>query len=120
MLKNLSSPPDRAAEAQGAAPRPTGPVQVGWLTAEEKTSIVYFPPERFRSAETSKTHAKSASRCPAIINMESRYFVVRCPFDLHLRFARSNEGKAGVRNMLGDASPVRKARTESAASSSTV
>lgn len=110
MLKNLFSSRREDASESEAAPQPTGPVQVGWLTADEKASIVYFQPERFRSAETSKTHAKSASRCPAIVNMESRYFVVRCPFDLHLRFARSKEGKAGVRNMLGDASPVRKSK----------
>ncbi len=110
MLKKLFfSNRDEAPKAE-PAPQPTGPVQVGWLTAEEKASIVYFQPERFRSAETSKTHAKSASRCPAIVNMESRYSVVRCPFDLHLRFARSKEGKVGVRNMLGDASPVRKSK----------
>lgn len=111
MFKSLFT---RTPEPAEADPTPqterTGPVQVGWLTAEEKASIVYFQPERFRSAETSKTHAKSASRCPAIVNMESRYFVIRCPFDLHLRFARSKEGKAGVRNMLGDTSPVRKSK----------
>lgn len=96
---------------QSSAPR--GPVQVGWLTAETQASVVYFPPERVRSAEMNRKHAKSASRCPAIINMESRYFVIRAPFDLHLRFARGKDGKAGVRNMLGDASPVRKAKLNS-------
>ncbi|RMF39139.1 MAG: hypothetical protein D6754_06080 [Alphaproteobacteria bacterium] len=92
------------------APRPSGPVRVGWLLQEERTGVIYYPPERFRSADVNKTHAKSASRCPAVLNLESRYFVIRCPFDLHLRFARTKEGKAGVRNMLGEASPVRPAK----------
>ena len=113
MLKRfLSALSPRDAAATGAprdaarAPR-GGPVQVGWLLTEEKAAIVYYPPERARSAEMSKAHAKSASRCPAIIGLEARYFIVRCPFDLHLRFSRNKEGKAGLRNMLGEASPVR-------------
>ncbi len=101
----------RKGAADAAAPVPkTGPAQVGWLLAEDKAAVVYFAPERVRSAAVNKNHAKSASRCPAIINMESRYFVIRCPFDLHLRFARNKEGKAGLRNVLGDASPVRPAK----------
>lgn len=91
-------------------PAPGGPVQIGWLLAEDKAAIVYYPPERVRSAAVNKAHAKSASRCPAIINMESRYFVIRCPFDIHLRLARAEDGKIGLRNMLGDASPVRPAK----------
>ncbi|MEM7544827.1 MAG: hypothetical protein AAF367_04755 [Pseudomonadota bacterium] len=112
MLGGLFSrkPPAEDAKAKASAAERNGTVQVGWLLADEKAAIVYFPPERVRSAEMNKTHAKSASRCPAIINMESRYFVVRCPFDMHLRFARNKDGKPGVRNMLGEASPVRPAK----------
>ncbi|MCP5072473.1 MAG: hypothetical protein GY947_04155 [Rhodobacteraceae bacterium] len=93
-------------ETPAPAPR-SGPVQVGWLLTEPRSGVIYPPPERIRSADVNRTHAKSASRCPAIINMESRYFMVRVPFDLHLRFVRDAKGKPGLRNMLGDASPVR-------------
>jgi len=92
---------------QNTAPLRSGPVQIGWLLSEPKSGVVYYPPERVRSAEVNRKHAKSASRCPAIINMESRYFMIRMPFDLHLRFVRDKSGKAGLRNMLGDTSPVR-------------
>ena len=85
----------------------SGPVRVGWLLTENKAGIVFAPPERVRSADTSKTHAKSASRCPAVTNLESRYFAVPCPFDLHLRFLRDKDGRPALRNMLGDRSPVR-------------
>ncbi len=88
----------------------SGPVRVGWLLAEDKAGVVFAPPERIRSTEMSKQHAKSASRCPAVINMETRYFAVPCPFDLHLRFVRGKEGQPAVQNMLGDASPVRPAK----------
>jgi hypothetical protein len=97
-------------EAPAAPPRPSGPVQVGWFLSDRKGGVIYEPPERVRSVEVNRTHAKSASRCPAVINMESRYFLVKSPFDLHLRFSRDKDGKAGVRNMLGEASPVRPAK----------
>lgn len=88
----------------------SGPVRVGWLLTDDKSGIIYAPPERLRSVDTRKTHAKSASRCPAVINLESRYFVVRCPFDLKLGFARDKDGKAVLRNLLGDQSPVRRSK----------
>lgn len=60
-----------------------------------------------RSVELNKKHAKSASRCPAVIGLESRYFVVKCPFDLHLGFVRTKEGKPAFRNLAGDNSSIR-------------
>ncbi|MEM7439294.1 MAG: hypothetical protein AAF393_06820 [Pseudomonadota bacterium] len=91
----------------GTTKLPSGPVRVGWFLNETRSGVVYQPPERIRSAEVNRKHAKSASRCPAIINMESRYFLVRVPYSLHLRFVRDQNGKPGLRNMAGDASPVR-------------
>jgi len=85
----------------------SGPVTVGWLLDVEHGAVVYGAPARVRSSELSRTHAKSASRCPAILNLESRYVEVPCPFDLRLGFARDKDGRAGLRNLLGSASPVR-------------
>ena len=84
-----------------------GKVSIGWLFAEDASSIVDFPPERLQSTSPNKQHAKSASRCPAAINLESRYVMVRCPFDLHIGFERDANGKAILRNRLGTKSPVR-------------
>jgi len=88
-------------------PAKAGPVQVGWFLNEKKGSIIYLPPERVRSADVNKNHAKSASRCPAVINLESRYFVVRCPFDLNLGFVRDKDGKPALKNLNGEKSPIR-------------
>ncbi len=88
-------------------PSEKGPVQVGWFLNQKKASIVYYPPERVRSVEMNKNHAKSASRCPAVINLESRYFVVRCPFDLNLEFIRDKDGRPAMRNLNGDKSGIR-------------
>ena len=76
-----------------------GPVQVGWFLNEKKGGIIYAAPERVRSVEANREHAKSASRCPAVIKMESRYFMVKCPFDIHIGFARDKDGKGVLRNL---------------------
>jgi len=85
----------------------SGPVRVGWLLTEDKGGVIYDAPKRVRSPEMNKAHAKSASRCPAVINLESRYFEVKCPFDLHLQFVRDKNNRPALKNVLGDASPVR-------------
>ena len=87
--------------------RNTGPVTVGWFLANSKGGIIYDPPERVRSADVDRTHAKSASRCPAVINLESRYFLIKCPFDIHIGFARDKDGKPSLRNLAGTASSIR-------------
>jgi hypothetical protein len=85
----------------------SGPVVVGWLRDIVKGGVLYDPPERLVSREVDRSHAKSASRCPAVIQMESRYFQVRCPFDLHVGFTRDEKGKAALVNRGGIASPIR-------------
>ena len=85
----------------------SGPVKVGWLLAEERGGVIYDAPGRVRPAGIDQRHAKSASRCPAIIGLESRYVEVKCPFDLHLGFVRGKNGKPALRNLLGSRSPVR-------------
>ncbi|WP_416040490.1 hypothetical protein [Acinetobacter lactucae] len=83
-----------------------GVIQVGWFLVDDKSELLYEPPYRMRSKSETK-HAKSASRCPAVLQLESRYFVVNCPFDFYLRFARDANGKPTLVNVLGDQSPVR-------------
>lgn len=84
-----------------------GPVQVGWFLNVKKGGIIYDPPQRVRSVDVNRKHAKSASRCPAVINLESRYFEVKCPFDINLGFVRDKDGKPGLRNLSGEQSSVR-------------
>lgn len=84
-----------------------GPIVVGWLRTTDKAAIVFDPPERVSFRPTNRAHAKSAARCPAVIQLESRYFMVKCPFDLHLGFSRDDKGKAVLVNRFGTASPVR-------------
>ncbi|PZQ95495.1 MAG: hypothetical protein DI533_19515 [Cereibacter sphaeroides] len=88
----------------------SGPVTVGWFLASDKGAVLYDAPERLTSRGMQKTHAKSASRCPAVVQMESRYFVVNCPFDLQIGFKRDDKGKAVLVNRAGAASTVRAAK----------
>lgn len=93
---------DRPAEG----PR-SGPVTVGWFRDSDKGGVLYDPPERLVFRQTNKAHAKSASRCPAVIQMESRYFVVKCPFDINIGFARDDKGQPGLINRAGITSSIR-------------
>jgi hypothetical protein len=84
----------------------SGPVTVGWLRDTDKGGVIYDPPERLSFRQTNKAHSKSASRCPAVIQMESRYFVVKCPFDIHIGFQRDEKGQGVLVNRAGIASPI--------------
>ncbi len=85
----------------------SGPVVVGWLRDPDKGGVLYDPPERVIFRDVNRKHAKSAGRCPAVINLESRYFMVRCPFDMAIGFARDQDGRAALVNRAGAASPIR-------------
>jgi hypothetical protein len=85
----------------------SGPVTVGWFRDNDKGGVIYDPPERLSFRQTNKAHSKSASRCPAVIQMESRYFVIKCPFDIHIGFSRDDKGQGQLVNRAGIASPIR-------------
>ena len=85
----------------------TGPVTVGWFLTSDKGAVLYDAPERLIFRQTNKAHAKSASRCPAVVQMESRYFVVKCPFDMTIGFGRDDKGKGHLINRNSVASSVR-------------
>src|SRR6056297_11445 len=86
----------------------SGPVRVGWFLTSDKAGVLYDPPQRLTSRQTNIGHAKSASRCPSVIQMESRYFVVNCPFDLHIGFDRTAEGQAVLVNRAGASATMRR------------
>lgn len=83
-----------------------GLLDIGWFLIDNQSSLLYTTPYRMRSKSNNK-HAKSASRCPAVLQLESRYFVIDCPFDFHLRFARDTQAKPTLINVLGEQSPIR-------------
>lgn len=88
----------------------SGPVTVGWFLAQDKGAVLFEAPERLGSRDARKTHAKSAARCPAVIQMESRYFLVKSPYDMQIGFTRDAKGQAVLANRAGAASPVRSSK----------
>lgn len=85
-----------------------GPTQVGWFVDEPKGSLLYAPPKRVSIRPPNKDHPKSAARCPAVLQMETRYFQVPCPFDMRIGFERDPKtNKPHLVNRLGANSPVR-------------
>lgn len=85
----------------------SGPVQVGWFLTSDKGAVLYDPPERVSFRQTNRAHAKSAARCPGVIQLESRYFMVKCPYDLAIGFDRDEKGKPRLINRAGGASTIR-------------
>lgn len=85
----------------------SGPLTVGWFLTTDKGAVLYDPPERVSFRQTNRAHAKSASRCPSVIQLESRYFMVKCPFDLQIGFGRDEKGKPHLINRAGTASTIR-------------
>ncbi|UFS66167.1 hypothetical protein LO749_06290 [Paracoccus denitrificans] len=88
----------------------SGPITVGWLRATDKGGVLFEPPERVSFRDTNRASAKSASRCPAVIALEARYFMIKCPFDLHIGFDRDEQGRARLINRAGAAGAVRSGR----------
>lgn len=84
-----------------------GPITVGWFLTSDKGAVLYDPPERLSFRQTNRAHAKSAARCPAVIQMESRYFVIKAPFDMAVGFGRDDKGKPHLVNRAGGASAIR-------------
>ena len=50
----------------------SGPVQVGWFLTNDKGAVLYDPPERVSFRQTNRSHAKSAARCPGVIQLERK------------------------------------------------
>jgi len=90
--------------------RSSEPVVVGWLIDAPSASLIYDDPRRVRTESSGKQHVKSAARCPAVIDMESRYFMIACPYDLHLRVEKDDSGKWRLRNVAGQNGTARHAQ----------
>lgn len=86
----------------------SGPITVGWFRIKDKAAVIYDPPERLSFRDVSRDHAKSAGRCPGVILMESRYFAIKSPVDLHLGYGRDEQGRQVLINRAGDKSTVRR------------
>lgn len=85
----------------------SGPVRIGWVLSPVDVPVIYDPPRRVNSREARRSHAKSASRCPAVLGIEARYFEIPCPFDMSMGFERDGDGRPNLRNLAGETSTIR-------------
>ncbi|MGI3170718.1 hypothetical protein ACRARG_16325 [Pseudooceanicola sp. C21-150M6] len=85
----------------------SGPVKVGWVVSDVEAPVIYDPPRRVNSRDARREHGKSASRCPAVLGLESRYFEIACPFDINIGFDRDKDGRPHLRNLAGTSGPIR-------------
>ena len=94
--------PKRTASEPAAPPNeePKRPrfYDVGWLFANDKTSMIWGAPQPTREPSQSAS-AKSVGVCPAVIEFDRRHFIIPCPIDLHLRIAITPDGKINITNM---------------------
>ena len=81
-------------------------VKIGWLVDAPGAGLIYDAPRRLKSTTQGK-HPKSASRCPAVLDLEARYFEIPCPHDIHLKLAKNKEDQWVIVNLLGENGSVR-------------
>lgn len=58
---------------------------VGWYLEAAKASHIYYSPERLVATRSYDSKPRSVQHCPAVQTLESRIFVIRCPFDIGLK-----------------------------------
>lgn len=73
--------PSPAASASGAS------LEVGWLIDVDKAEFIYEAPvpATRRLGPGGTGHPKAMVRCPSVLDLHRRLWIVACPFDIHLR-----------------------------------
>ncbi|WP_370337059.1 hypothetical protein [Parvularcula marina] len=82
-------------------------ITVGWTVRTPKSSVIWSPPQPFRRQESKPSSAKSVQVCPAAVDFDHRHFVIPCPFDLTLQFARRPTGELTLVDADGEGSALR-------------
>ncbi len=68
------------------------PLQVGWLFAQDQSSVVYFPPKRLDWP--GQAVPGGAGDCPAITDLARQYYVIDSPFSIGLRCTKFVPGQS--------------------------
>ncbi len=77
--------------AKRAAPR-RRMVEVGWIIDIDSAGFIYDAPHPYQRQAPAQASNKAVGYCPAILDYEARLFEVLCPFDLHLRLGKNEQG----------------------------
>lgn len=82
-------------------------VDVGWIKQTPKAGIIWDDPEPYRRVAPEAPDAKSVQKCPSAIDFDARHFVIKCPYDLHVRMGKTANGQPQLLNVQGQNSAVR-------------
>lgn len=80
--------------------------QVGWLVQTPEAAFIWAAPRLVRRGDAPTRNAKSVTRCPAVIDHESRLFEIPCPFDLSLRYGMSENGDPALFDASGEQASI--------------
>lgn len=94
-----------AREAERAGAKRT--VTVGWLVRAAQTSVLFAPPKPFSRDDPKAASSKSVQHCPAAIDFDRRHFIIPCPVDIELHFARQANGQLSLQDANGEQSGMR-------------
>ena len=86
--------------------------EIGWLVDAEQAGFIYDAPRPAAGRRRKPEHPKAVGACPAVVDHEARLWEIPCPFDLHLRIGRNEQGQATLVNAAGARSPVGKPKLE--------
>lgn len=87
-------------------------VEVGWVVDTDKSEFIYDNPEQYSRTGARPNSPKAVQMCPAVIDYESRHFIVPCPVDIKLRINFDGEGKPSLVNTLGPNATIYKNKLE--------
>ncbi len=76
-------------------------VVVGWLLDTREAGFIYEAPRPLGSKRVPARAAKALSNCPAVLDVEARYFEIPCPMDLILGLGKTRQGRPGLLNTAG-------------------
>lgn len=74
---------------------------VGWTIEPRPGGLVWGNPESITRDNVKSRSPKAVTRCPAVIDLEARYFMIRCPFDLAIRLEQAPDGQVRFQNING-------------------
>ena len=69
----------------------TEKIKVGWLIDESvKATFIYYEPIRVKQERSIPLSKRAVQACPAINQLERRYFEIKFPFDITLGYEKKN------------------------------
>jgi hypothetical protein len=69
-----------------------GIATVGWTVEPLSGGTIWYAPEAVERDTIKTPSPKAVTKCPAVLDFEARYYVVRCPFDIHVKLRLTDKG----------------------------